>query len=107
MFSKIFFHKNLSNTFSPVKERNVSFSCPDKKRTKRNRERPVRSFVQDREHIPSAPDTCLRTAGYASHWRNTPNGKKAKAVSFAPAGAGHSSRDLLPTRRYPAMQSIA
>ena len=31
---------------SPWQRRNVFFSCPHKKRTKRNRERPVRSFVR-------------------------------------------------------------
>ena len=35
-----------STYLSPLKRRNVFFSCTHKKRTKRNRERTVRSFVQ-------------------------------------------------------------
>ena len=35
-----------STYLSPLKRRNVFFSCTYKKRTKRNRERTVRSFVQ-------------------------------------------------------------
>ena len=38
--------------------------------------------------IPSAPDTCLRTAGVRKPRRNTPNGQRVRSGSFAPAGAG-------------------
>ena len=40
-----------------------------------------------RKCIPSAPGTCLRTAGVRNPRRNTPNGQRVQSGSLAPAGA--------------------
>ena len=68
------------------KERNMFFSL----RKEKNEKKPQASGLTvgvSQKCIPSAPDTCLRTAGVRKPRRNTPNGQRVRSGSFAPAGA--------------------